>query len=262
MVLYPAFVATVSTVASLGGEGWRQIGELALASLLSSLIGLERELRQKSAGLRTHTLVGVGAALFMFISKYGFGDVLVPGQIVLDPSRVAAQIVTGIGFLGAGLIFVHRGSVRGLTTAAAVWVTAAIGAAAAAGLPILAAVTTLIYFVVTMVFPTLMHRLPSRGLAASVLRVRYLSGSGVLRQVLALTTKHSLVVDQVTTRTIGQVASTPVGHDAGAERDARQRLELTLHLHGPAPASALVAAIEELDGVESVSTAGTDETEE
>jgi putative Mg2+ transporter-C (MgtC) family protein len=123
-----------------GGEGWRQVGELGLALLLAALIGLEREVRQKSAGLRTHTLVGVGAALFMLISKYGFSDVLEPGRVILDPSRVAAQIVTGVGFLGAGLIFVRSDSVRGLTTAAAVWITAAVGSAAGAGLPVLAAV--------------------------------------------------------------------------------------------------------------------------
>lgn len=130
---------------ALNGEGWRQAAELALALVLSALIGLEREIRQKSAGLRTHTLVGVGAALFMLISKYGFTDVLEPGRVVLDPSRVAAQIVTGVGFLGAGLIFVRRDAVRGLTTAAAIWVTAAIGSASGAGLPVLAVLATGIY---------------------------------------------------------------------------------------------------------------------
>jgi putative Mg2+ transporter-C (MgtC) family protein len=115
-------------------EGWLQAGELGLALLLSAAIGIEREMRQKSAGLRTYTLVGTGAALFMLISKYGFTDVLQTGRVVLDPSRVAAQIVSGIGFLGAGLIFVRRDSVRGLTTAAGVWVTAAIGLTATGGL--------------------------------------------------------------------------------------------------------------------------------
>ncbi len=85
-----------------GGEGWKQAGELGLALVLSAAIGLEREIRQKNAGLRTHTLVGVDAALFMLISKYGFNDVLRTGQVILDPSRVAAQTVTGVGFLGAG----------------------------------------------------------------------------------------------------------------------------------------------------------------
>ena len=96
------------------GQTWLQFGELALALVLSSLIGLEREFRAKSAGLRTHTLVGVAAALIMLVSKYGFGDTIVKYAIVLDPSRVAAQIVSGIGFIGGGLIFVQRDIVRGL----------------------------------------------------------------------------------------------------------------------------------------------------
>src|ERR1700682_991513 len=87
---------------ALNGEGWRQAAELGLALVLSALIGLEREIRQKSAGLRTHTLVGVGAALFMLVSKYGFNDVLGRGLVILDPSRVAAGIVAGIGFIGGG----------------------------------------------------------------------------------------------------------------------------------------------------------------
>jgi putative Mg2+ transporter-C (MgtC) family protein len=89
---------------------WVQAGELGLALVLSASVGLERELRLKDAGLRTHTLVGLGAALFMLISKYGFNDVLRSGLVVLDPSRMAAQIVSGIGFIGAGVIFVRRDS--------------------------------------------------------------------------------------------------------------------------------------------------------
>ena len=109
-----------------------------MAFTLSALIGLERELRQKAAGLRTHTLVGVASALIMLVSKYGFSDVLVPEHIILDPSRVAAQVVSGVGFIGAGLIFVRKDAVRGLTTAAVVWLVAAIGMACGGGLPGLA----------------------------------------------------------------------------------------------------------------------------
>src|ERR1700761_5466358 len=135
------------------GQGLKQIAELALAFGLSSLIGLEREWRQKSAGLRTHTLVGFGAALFLIVSKYGFSDVLVGRSVVLDPSRVAAQIVSGIGFIGGGLIFVRRDAVRGLTTAAVVWMTAAIGMACGAGLVVLALVATAGHFIVVCVYP-------------------------------------------------------------------------------------------------------------
>src|ERR1700691_2376465 len=114
------------SIAEQPGQGWLQIGELGLAFALSALIGLEREIRHKSAGLRTYTLVGFAAALIMLVSKYGFDDVLSADRVVLDPSRIAAQIVTGIGFIGGGLIFVRRDSVRGLTTAAVVLLTAAI----------------------------------------------------------------------------------------------------------------------------------------
>lgn len=96
------------------------LARLGLTLVLCFGIGLERELRQKSAGLRTHALVGLGAAIAMMVSKYGFADVTGQPGVGLDPSRVAAQIVTGVGFIGAGIIFVRRGSVRGLTTAAAV----------------------------------------------------------------------------------------------------------------------------------------------
>jgi MgtC family len=82
----------------LAGQGWLQIGELALAFVLSSLIGLEREIRQKSEGLCTYTVVGFASALIILISKYGFTDILVSGQVVLDSSRIADQIVSGIGF--------------------------------------------------------------------------------------------------------------------------------------------------------------------
>ena len=101
------------------GQGWRQVGELLLAFALSSVVGLERQYRGKSAGLRTQTIVGTASALILIISKYGFSDVLMARTVVLDPSRVAAQIVSGIGFLGAGLIITRRGAIRGLTTAAA-----------------------------------------------------------------------------------------------------------------------------------------------
>ena len=109
------------------GQSWLQLSELALAFVLSGLIGLEREIGQKSAGLRTYTLVGTSSALIMLVSKYGFTDIIESGRVVLDPSRVAAQIVSGIGFIGGGVIFVRKDIVRGLTTASIVWLTAAVG---------------------------------------------------------------------------------------------------------------------------------------
>ncbi|WP_369216623.1 MgtC/SapB family protein, partial [Streptomyces flavofungini] len=143
------------------GQGWVQAAEFGVAFVLSSVIGLEREIRQKAAGLRTYTIVGVGSALFTLVSKYGFSDVLAAGTVSLDPSRMAAQIVSGLGFIGAGVIFVQRGSVQGLTTAATIWLTAAVGAAAGAGLPLLAVLATLAYFLVSYGVRPLVHHLPA-----------------------------------------------------------------------------------------------------
>jgi putative Mg2+ transporter-C (MgtC) family protein len=147
-------------LSELSGQSVKQLLELGLAFLLSALIGLEREVRHKSAGLRTYTIVGVTAALFLLISKYGFSDVLVNDRVVLDPSRVAAQIVTGIGFIGAGLIFVRGDRVSGLTTAATVWLVTAVGMACGAGLPLLAVTVTVAYFIIALLFPRVSRLLP------------------------------------------------------------------------------------------------------
>jgi putative Mg2+ transporter-C (MgtC) family protein len=227
-------------------EGLLQVGEFALAMALSAIIGLEREFRQKRAGLRTQTLVGAGAALFMLISKYGFNDVLEPGRIVVDPSRVAAQIVTGVGFLGAGLIFVRQDAVRGLTTAASVWVTAAVGAAAGAGLPVLASVATGAYLLVALGFPLLTRRLPTSSTAISRLLVRYPDGRGVLREVLGLTTARGFAVDQLSTEVIRHEASGADGAPAGAV------IELHLEVHGRGSVNDLAAELAELPDVHAV----------
>jgi putative Mg2+ transporter-C (MgtC) family protein len=175
------------------GEGWVQVAELLVAFVLSSAIGLERQLRGKNAGLRTQAIVGTASALYLLVSKYGFSDMLANGQFHLDPSRVAAQIVSGIGFLGAGLIITRRGAVHGLTTAAAVWETAAIGMAAAAGLPLLAAVVTALHFVVVLGFTRLVGWLPSAGRPVR-LRVVYADQQAVLRTMLADCTRRHWVV--------------------------------------------------------------------
>lgn len=227
-------------------EGWRQVAELALALLLSALVGLEREIRQKSAGLRTHTLVGLGAAAFMLLSKYGFNDVLAPGRVVVDPSRVAAQIVTGVGFLGAGIIFVRRDAVRGLTTAAAIWVTASIGALAGAGLPVLASVTTGIYFVVAIGFPQLTRRLPRSSTAVSTLRVRYPDGRGILRQLLQFATARGFVIDEVSTEVVEHEKTVPGGPEGG------RTVEVVLQVHGRGSVDELAVSLSEMEGVQAV----------
>jgi putative Mg2+ transporter-C (MgtC) family protein len=122
---------------------------LVVAAVLGGAIGVERELREREAGLRTHLLVSVGAALFTLVSAYAFTDFRygLESGITLDPTRIAAQIVTGIGFLGAGAIIRQGLSIRGLTTAAGVWAVAAIGMAAGAGYYVAAFVTTAVVLV-------------------------------------------------------------------------------------------------------------------
>ncbi len=120
---------------------------LLIAAGLGSLIGAERERLIWAAGLRTHMLVCVGSCLFMVVSAYGFATVIGPG-VVLDPSRVAAQVVSGIGFLGAGSILLRGDLVRGLTTAASLWTVAAIGRAVGGGLYIEAVASTVIILVI------------------------------------------------------------------------------------------------------------------
>ena len=237
--------AVSPAVNTIGGQGWRQAGELGAALLLAGAIGLERELRQKDAGLRTHILVGVGAALFMLVSKYGFTDVLEKGLIVLDPSRMAAQVVSGVGFLGAGLIFVSRGAVRGLTTAASIWVTAAVGSAAGAGLLVLAALTTGIYFVVTLLLPVVRRRLPLAAPGTSSLRVRYPDGHGILRQVLNEATQRGFAIDDLSTE---QVTPGRGGQGDGAPA----MVAVTMHVHGKRPVTELASALTELDLVAAV----------
>jgi putative Mg2+ transporter-C (MgtC) family protein len=105
-------------------------------------------------------VVGTAAALFLLVSKYGFTDVIVPDRVVLDPSRIAAQIVSGIGFIGAGVIFVSQDRVKGLTTAATVWLVTGVGMASGAGLPWLALAATGAYFIVALVFPFVLRLLP------------------------------------------------------------------------------------------------------
>ncbi len=172
------------------GQGWLQVVELLAAFVLCGLVGLEREVRGKSAGLRTQAIVGTSSALVVLVSKYGFADVLVAGHVVLDPSRVAAQIVSGIGFLGAGLIITRQGAVRGLTTAAAVWETAAVGMAAGAGLLLLAGAVTLLHFVIVLGFGPLVERLPGRLHGTLRIHLTYRDGEGVLRQLLATCGGH------------------------------------------------------------------------
>src|SRR5438552_13747648 len=145
-------------------SSWEILLRVALAAALGGVLGLERELREREAGLRTHLLVSVGSALFTLVSAYGFHAFLSSGQNVIraDPTRIAAQIVTGIGFLGAGAIIRQGFSVRGLTTAATLWVVAAIGMASGAGYFSAAVITTVLVLFTLWPLRTIAFRVVNR----------------------------------------------------------------------------------------------------
>lgn len=143
-------------------SGGEMLVRLALAAILGGLVGLERERVESAAGLRTHAIVALGACLFMLVSMFGFSNAGKPPGAVLDPSRVAAQIVTGIGFLGAGVIIFRQEIIRGLTTAASVWLVAAIGMSVGGGLYIAAVGGTIFGLAILAIMKPLESRLFSQ----------------------------------------------------------------------------------------------------
>ncbi|HUE33346.1 MAG TPA: MgtC/SapB family protein [Mycobacterium sp.] len=219
----------------LGGDvqGARHIVELFAAFGLTTLIGLERTIQGKSAGLRTQTIVGTSSALIMLISKYGFGDILSGGTIVLDPSRVAAQVVSGVGFLGAGIIVTRRGAVRGLTTAAAVWESAAVGMAVGAGLLLLAIAVVVLHFVSALAFSAVERQLAARLRGTTRLHIIYENGRGVLREVLRISGQQNWQLTEP---------------DAGAHDIDNGEVRVTMTLSGARMGNA-AGVFAEVDGI-------------
>ncbi|GAA3065363.1 MgtC/SapB family protein [Streptomyces olivoverticillatus] len=239
----PSYVTPPRCSTRAPSQGTRQFVELALALLLSSLIGLERERQQKSAGLRTHTLVGVGSALFMEVSMHGFTAVTGLPGVGLDPSRVAAQIVSGIGFIGGGLIFVRRDAVRGLTTAATIWLTCAVGMACGGGLPLLGAAATLVHFLVVRGFPMVTRRLSVTPTAERVeLRLSYRTRRGLLGRVLELCTKRGFRVTDVQIDT-----EATDGHEKGHGKT--REAGVVLSLEGKGSAHPIVEELMDWEGI-------------
>jgi putative Mg2+ transporter-C (MgtC) family protein len=226
-------------VSSLPTLNWEEaLLRLALAAALGGLIGLERELREREAGLRTHLLVSLGSALFTIAGAYGFHDFLVSGGNVVrtDPTRVAAQIVTGIGFLGAGAIIRQGLSVRGLTTAATLWVVAAVGLAAGAGYYSAAIITTAL---------VLLALYPLRIIAYKIVR-RVRPEDGRLFVALPAGRAPGNVIDEVE-RAVARIDSIEVSQEGD-----RRRLELDVALARDTPATALVARVADIDDVAEV----------
>ncbi|EKT78913.1 hypothetical protein WSS_A30454 [Rhodococcus opacus M213] len=236
---------------------WQMLAVLSVAVVLSTAVGMERQLRQKSAGMRTHTLVGLGAALFMIVSKYGFSDVLTEGLVTLDPSRVAGQIVSGIGFIGAGLVFVRRNKVRGLTTAASIWLTAAIGTASGAGLILPAMFVTGCHFVIAFAYPVVVRYSRLGKSSQHLLRVRYADGTGALRRIISACTEHGLAVQGFATRHPDADAGaggvlTRLRDNLDTAMPLASGVEVELELYGTTNLSELMTQLSVLDHVDGV----------
>lgn len=227
------------TIAWVSETTLTELTLLAIAFVLSAVIGLERHRKLKSAGLRTHTLVGVGSAVFTLVSAYGFETVTGPTAIV-DPSRIAAQIVSGIGFLGAGVIFVRQNTVAGLTTAASIWVTASIGMACGAGAPMLAIMATALHLLTVWALGKLGTRIRQHR-SDNVFRIRYREGHGALRNTLGLATRLGFDVLVTETKDVTKPGKTP-----------RFQAQLSLASAANGPASEFLSAVVDIPGVLSV----------
>lgn len=210
-----------------------QLMLVSIAFGLCVLIGWERQFFHKAAGIRTHALVGLGSSVFTLISVEGF-IYLAEYQVTRDPSRIAAQIVSGIGFLGAGVIFVNRDVVRGLTTAASIWLAAAIGMACGAGLLPLAVFATALHFVAVLVVAPLGRLLPQAG-ERTLMEVTYEDGRGVMRALLAEATALGCETTLMSTR--------------AKKIDGKRLIRAQMRFRQGPPLRDLMAQLAELPGV-------------
>jgi putative Mg2+ transporter-C (MgtC) family protein len=212
-------------------------GRLVLAAILGAAIGLERELHDHPAGMRTHLLVSLGSAMFAVVSAYGYSSFFAANPTAQDnPQRIAAQIVSGIGFLGAGAIIQAGRWVRGLTTAASLWATAAIGLAVGSGEYILSLVGT--FLIVLSLGPLNWLIARRRGESEQVLRLRLeTTGLGALGNVTATAVRAGGEVSKVESRKIGK---------------GRYEMELLLRLPNRVSATEVVSTLDAIADVEVV----------
>ena len=213
-----------------------QVVAMTATFILCLTLGAERHLRHKDAGVKTHVLVGLGSCLFTLVSAYGFAPIT-GSDVAVDPSRVAAQIVSGIGFLGAGVIFVNNDTVRGLTTAATVWLSAAIGMACGAGMIPLAATAVALDYVVVLLLGPLTSRLQRRRGEVTV-RIDYEVGRAIMPEILQAATASGFTATLEETEMI---------------RGERGRtMNAVMRFHGQRPAANLIESLSGLDGVDGV----------
>lgn len=184
---------------------WQEISlRLVVAALLGSLIGLERERLDRGAGLRTHMLVCLGSALIMIVSAFGFADILGTPNVVLDPSRVAAQVVSGIGFIGAGtIIFLRHEVIKGITTAAGLWTVAAIGLAVGGGMYVAAMITAVLALIILLVLNPLTKRYFSKYQQRNIKLIIHREEFS-LKEIHAITEEWHLALRQITVQKTDQ----------------------------------------------------------
>ena len=170
---------------------WELLVRLLVACICGCVIGVERSFRQKEAGIRTHVILALASALIMVVSKYGFFD-LADTNIEADGSRIASNIVTGISFLGAGVIFVRGGSIKGLTTAAGIWATAGIGMALGAGMYTIGICSTVGMILIQL----LLHKIMpfSENMETNIITIKISEGSQVLEEITDELTKAGIMV--------------------------------------------------------------------
>ena len=186
---------------------FESIGRCILAAICGAVIGLERKNRSKEAGLRTHLIVALGSALMMVVSKYGFFDLLryasqFDVDVRLDPSRLASNIITGIGFLGAGTIFVRKQVINGLTTAAGLWATAGIGMAIGAGMYIIGITMTLFLFLAQIILHKNIKVL--RAPTSDLLVLRVDDSSDIIKKLNEILDKLSIEIVTIKYERIGE----------------------------------------------------------
>jgi putative Mg2+ transporter-C (MgtC) family protein len=213
---------------------------LVAAALLGLAVGFEREIHGHPAGLRTHMLVAVGSGLFTVLSAYGFGtgSTAVP----IDPTRIAAQIVSGIGFLGAGAILKDGIVIRGLTTAASLWATSAVGMAAGAGEYVIAAVATATILVSLWPINALAERLHGTAVPEVQLRLA-MDHLEALGKVTGILVSHRLEIGQISTQRLGK---------------SSYRADLAIRGRTPSVIASAIGAIDDIEGVDIISTSSSD----
>ena len=209
---------------------------LVMATALAGLVGLDREHRRSAAGLRTHALVGMSSCLLMIVSAFGFADILGTPGVGLDPSRIAAQIVTGIGFLGAGTIIAHGESVRGLTTAASIWTVAALGIAVGAGMYRAALFGTALALIVLLVMRPIERRLDMRW----------------RKQTISALYDPKIVSPEVVLVALRRINLSVTGLSVEAQPDSgKEQIEITLSQSGDATLQNALQVVAQLEGVQS-----------